>query len=174
MPDPGLPAARPPVPPPQPLCASGALAERGLAYGWEVQQWGRPVRAFALRIDGRVVAYLNRCVHVPTEMDWQPGEFLDMDRRYILCSIHGAHYEPETGRCAAGPCGRGRLTPIETRERDGQVWWLPSADIRPMPEPTPPPPPPPPSTWPVDPVAAPGSDASPASPASPGVPDEPA
>jgi hypothetical protein len=37
-----------------------------------------PARAFALRFDGRVVAYLNRCAHVPTEMDWQPGEFLDM------------------------------------------------------------------------------------------------
>lgn len=131
---PGPASPAPPTPPqPQPLCASSALAERGLAYGWEVQQWGRPVRAFALRIDGRVVAYLNRCVHVPTEMDWQPGEFLDMDKRYILCSIHGAHYEPETGRCAAGPCGRGRLTPIETQEHDGQVWWLPSADIRPVP-----------------------------------------
>jgi nitrite reductase/ring-hydroxylating ferredoxin subunit len=159
------------------LCASSALAERGLAYGWEVQQWGRPVRAFALRIDGRVVAYLNRCVHVPTEMDWQPGEFLDMDKRYILCSIHGAHYEPETGRCAAGPCGRGRLTPIETQERDGQVWWLPSADIRPAavaPAPA--------AVAPAPPAAASAAPApapepnpeSNASAASPGASDEPA
>ena len=36
----------------------------------------QPARAFALRFDGRVVAYLNRCAHVPTEMDWQPGQFL--------------------------------------------------------------------------------------------------
>ena len=26
-------------------------------------------------------AYLNRCAHVPTELDWQPGEFLDADQR---------------------------------------------------------------------------------------------
>lgn len=117
---------------PEPLCASEALAERGQAVVWDVMQWGRPVRAFALRYEGQVVAYLNRCVHVPTEMDWQAGEFLDMDRRWIVCSIHGAHYEPTTGRCAAGPCGRGRLTHLDTEERDGQVWWRPTTDIRPV------------------------------------------
>lgn len=116
----------------EPLCDSDALAERGKAYTWDVLQWGRPARAFALRFDGRVVAYLNRCVHVPTEMDWQEGEFLDMDRRWIVCSIHGAHYEPENGHCVGGPCGRGKLTPIETEERDGQVWWRPSGDIQPI------------------------------------------
>jgi nitrite reductase/ring-hydroxylating ferredoxin subunit len=117
---------------PEPLCASDALAERGRALVWDLLQWGRPARAFALRFDGRVVAYLNRCVHVPAEMDWQEGEFLDMDRRWILCSIHGAQYEPADGRCVGGPCGRGRLTPIETVERDGQVFWLPSSDLRPL------------------------------------------
>src|SRR5688572_6387427 len=62
---------------PEPVCAASDLAERGQAFIWDVLQYGQPVRAFALRFDGRVVAYLNRCVHVPTEMDWQAGEFLD-------------------------------------------------------------------------------------------------
>ena len=115
-----------------PLCESAALAERGKAVVWDVMQWGRPARAFALRIDGRVVGYLNRCVHVPTEMDWQEGEFLDMDRRWILCSIHGAHYDPANGQCVAGPCGRGKLTPVACHEQDGQVWWQPTDDIRPV------------------------------------------
>ena len=75
----------------------------------------QPARAFALRFDGRVVAYLNRCAHVPTEMDWQPGEFLDADRDWIVCSIHGAAYEPRDGRCVGGPCGRGRLTALRGR-----------------------------------------------------------
>ena len=115
-----------------PLCESAALAERGKAVVWDVMQWGRPARAFALRIDGRVVGYLNRCVHVPTEMDWQEGEFLDMDRRWILCSIHGAHYDPANGQCIGGPCGRGKLTPVACHEQDGQVWWQPTDDIRPV------------------------------------------
>lgn len=117
----------------EPLCASADLVERGKAWVWDLLQWGRPARAFALRFDGAVVAYINRCAHVPTEMDWQPGEFLDMDRRWILCSIHGASYEPRDGRCVGGPCGRGRLTAVRVEEEGGQVYWYPSRDIRPVP-----------------------------------------
>ncbi len=116
---------------PVPLCASGDLAERGRAVLFDVLEYGRPTRAFALRFDGRVVAYLNRCAHVPVEMDWQPGQFLDADHEVILCSIHGASYAPATGRCVGGPCGRGRLTPVPVLERDGEVCWYPSRDIRP-------------------------------------------
>jgi len=115
------------------LCASVELAERGRALVFDVLQYGEAVRAFALRFEGRVVAYLNRCVHVPTEMDWQHGVFLDGDQRFILCSTHGASYEPLDGRCVGGPCGRGRLTAVQVREIDGQVYWYPSRDIRPVP-----------------------------------------
>jgi nitrite reductase/ring-hydroxylating ferredoxin subunit len=115
----------------QRLCASAELVESGRALVFEVRQYRQPVRAFALRYQGHVVAYLNRCVHVPTEMDWQPGEFLDADKRFILCSSHGAAYEPADGRCVAGPCGRGRLTALHVLEQDGQVYWYPSRDIQP-------------------------------------------
>ena len=117
----------------EPLCAAADIAERGRAWVWDVLEYGRPLRAFALRIDGRLHAYLNRCVHVAAEMDWQPGEFLDADRRWIVCALHGAAYEPAGGRCVGGPCGRGRLTPVDVGERDGQVYWYPSRDIRPVP-----------------------------------------
>jgi nitrite reductase/ring-hydroxylating ferredoxin subunit len=117
---------------PQFLCAATELAERGHAFVFDIVLYRAPARAFAMRFDGRVVAYVNRCVHVPTEMDWQEGQFLDMDRRWILCSIHGAAYEPENGRCVGGPCGNGRLTSIAVEERDGQVYWDPSRDIRPV------------------------------------------
>jgi nitrite reductase/ring-hydroxylating ferredoxin subunit len=113
------------------LCVASELGEKGRALVFDVLEYGRPVRAFALRFEGRVVAYLNRCLHVPAEMDWQPGEFLDADKRFILCSTHGAAYEPADGRCVGGPCGRGRLTAIEVLERDGQVYWYPTRDIRP-------------------------------------------
>jgi nitrite reductase/ring-hydroxylating ferredoxin subunit len=115
----------------QPLCASAELAERGRAVVFDVLLYRQAARAFALRFDGRVVAYVNRCAHVPTEMDWQPGEFLDAEHEFIVCSIHGAVYDPATGRCAGGPCGGGRLTPLAVEERDGQVYWYPSRDIRP-------------------------------------------
>lgn len=117
--------------PAQPLCASAELAERGRAHLFEVRLWGQPARAFALRFDGRVVAYVNRCAHVPAEMDWQPGEFLDDTRRWILCSIHGAAYEPSNGVCIAGPCRGKRLIPILAEESDGQVRWYPDRNLQP-------------------------------------------
>jgi nitrite reductase/ring-hydroxylating ferredoxin subunit len=127
MPDAGMPPGA------LPLCASAELAESGLAHVFDVLLWGMRARAFALRFEGRVVAYMNRCAHVPTEMDWQPGQFLDLDRRFILCQVHGAVYEPTTGRCIAGPCGGGRLMAIDVIERDGRVYWYPSLDIKPVP-----------------------------------------
>jgi nitrite reductase/ring-hydroxylating ferredoxin subunit len=123
----------PPTLEPLALCSAASLQERGQAHVFEVHLWGHVTRAFALRFDGQVVAYINRCAHVPVEMDWQPGQFLDMDKRWIVCSIHGATYEPADGRCIGGPCGRSRLMPIKTLERDGQVYWYPCSDIRPLP-----------------------------------------
>ena len=116
---------------PRLICASADLAERGTALVFDVLHFREPAHAFALRFDGRVVAYLNRCVHVPTEMDWQVGEFLDSSRQFILCSIHGASYAPHNGRCIGGPCGRGKLTALTVEERDGQVYWYPSRDTKP-------------------------------------------
>ena len=131
-------AAGPAAAEPQDLCASTELAERGAAWVWDVLEQGQPARAFALRFDGRVVAYLNRCAHVAAEMDWQPGEFLDADRRWILCSLHGALYEPADGRCVGGPCAGGRLLALDVRESGGRVTWYPRADITAVPFDAPP------------------------------------
>ena len=62
---------------PQPLCASDALKERGDAVTFDILEFGRSAQAFALRFNGVAVAYVNRCAHVPAEMDWQPGQFWD-------------------------------------------------------------------------------------------------
>ncbi len=117
--------------PPVRLCDSATLEERGRAHTFHVLHFRQPATAFALRFDGQVVAYLNRCAHVPTEMDWQEGEFLDSRKEFIICSIHGAVYHPLDGRCVTGMCGRIGLTKLDVRECDGQVHWYPSRDTRP-------------------------------------------
>lgn len=133
MPDPATPERTPPAAARQALCTSGELQEKGRAIVFDVLHDEAPATAFALRFDGRVVAYLNRCAHLAAEMDWQPGEFLDHDKRWIVCAMHGASYEPANGRCVGGPCNRGRLIPVKIQEIDGQACWYPSADIRPPP-----------------------------------------
>ena len=120
-------------PAPVRLCAADELVERGDAVVFDVIQWRDKATAFAMRFDGEVVAYLNRCVHVPTEMDWEYGKFLDSGRDFIMCSIHGASYNPSNGRCVGGPCGRGSLTKLRVEERDQQVYWYPSLDTQPAP-----------------------------------------
>lgn len=115
-----------------PLCHSGALQEGGLAFTWDVMARGEPLRAFVLRFEGRIVAYLNRCAHVPAEMDWQPGRFLDAEGRWIVCAMHGAMYEPADGLCVAGPCAGANLQRVEVGERDGWVCWYPSREIVPV------------------------------------------
>ena len=113
------------------LCDAAELVERGKAFLFDVMLWDESVRAFALRFEGKVVAFVNRCAHVSAEMDWQPGEFLDDSREWIICSIHGAVYDPRTGQCVGGPCQRGRLIEVAVAEREGKVYWYPSADIQP-------------------------------------------
>jgi nitrite reductase/ring-hydroxylating ferredoxin subunit len=114
------------------LSRSDELAERGKGVLFDVMLWRQPARGFALRIDGVAVAYVNRCAHVPTELDWNPGDFFDAEGATIVCSVHGAQYAPASGHCLGGPCGRGRLMPIVVTERDGEVSWYPSRDITPI------------------------------------------
>jgi nitrite reductase/ring-hydroxylating ferredoxin subunit len=99
---------------------------------FEVMEFGHVASAFAVRYDNQAVAYLNRCAHVPTEMDWQTGEFWDQDKRFIICSVHGALYEPTDGRCIGGPCVGRRLLPIALKEEAGQVYWYPSDQFQPV------------------------------------------
>lgn len=117
---------------PQWLCAADALRDGDEAVLFDVVEFGRTVQAFAVRHQGRTVAYLNRCAHVPAEMDWQPGKFWDQERRYLICSVHGALYDPPSGQCVSGPCVGARLHAIHLEEREGQVYWYPTDRLRPV------------------------------------------
>lgn len=114
-----------------PLCASRALVNGGPAVPFEVVYTGQSCRAFAVRYNGVVQAYLNRCTHVPTELDWRPNQVFDATGRWLLCATHGALYRPDTGACAGGPC-RGGLVQIQLQENDGVVHWRTQYKLRPV------------------------------------------
>lgn len=105
------------------ICASAALLDSGKAQRFEVEYFGERAPAFALRFEGRVYAYLNRCSHVPMELDWREGEFFDSGGRDLICSTHGATYAADSGKCLGGPCGRTPLVPLQVEERDGMVYF---------------------------------------------------
>ena len=112
-----------------PICDATDLSDGGSGVRFDVIVEGGRTSAFVVRYRGAVVAFLNRCAHVATELDWLPGLFFDFEGRYLVCATHGAIYEPDTGACAGGPClGRGGLLRLQVIERDGRVWWIPDAN----------------------------------------------
>lgn len=113
------------------LCAADALRDGGTGIRFALSAGGEEATGFVIRHRGRVQGYLNRCAHVATELDWQPGEFFDFERELLVCATHGALYEPSTGACAGGPCvGRGGLRRLEVFERDGRIYWRPDLFAR--------------------------------------------
>ena len=56
-----------------------------------------------VRHDAGVSVYVNRCPHVPYSLDFGDGDVMTRDKRRIICSTHGAQFQPDTGRCVAGP-----------------------------------------------------------------------
>jgi len=89
-----------------------------------VRAWppaGGEGKGFAVRFDGEPRAFVNRCPHLGVELDWEPGEFFEETGLYLVCSTHGAIFEPSTGLCVAGPCRGARLEAIAIEERDGLV-----------------------------------------------------
>ena len=81
---------------------------------------GRTVDGFIVNYGTGYAAYLNRCPHVGTPLDLWPNEFFSEDGQSLVCATHGAVYEPEGGRCTAGPCVGDALTPLPLR-REGDA-----------------------------------------------------
>jgi nitrite reductase/ring-hydroxylating ferredoxin subunit len=106
------------------ICAASELAEGGRGVRFEIERHGQTQAAFVVRYDGKPCAFLNQCGHVPVELDWQPGEFFDTSRLYLICSTHGALYHPRSGHCVGGRCAGRGLISLPVVERDGQVYLL--------------------------------------------------
>jgi nitrite reductase/ring-hydroxylating ferredoxin subunit len=110
------------------------------AMGDEVLEGGRVVvdvegiEIGIFRLDGKLYAWENRCVHVGgpvcqgTLMN-RVVERLDEEKRslgddfgeelHIVCPWHGYEYDVRTGEHPANP--RLRLRPIEVEERGGEI-----------------------------------------------------
>lgn len=106
------------------ICGSADLADGGRGVNFSVDRRGRQTPAFAIRFRDRVYAYLNECGHMPATLDWQPGEFFDGSKLYLVCSIHGALYAPDSGRCLGGRCQGNGLKPLSVTERDGAIYLI--------------------------------------------------
>jgi nitrite reductase/ring-hydroxylating ferredoxin subunit len=99
------------------LCALADLEDPG-SKGFRV---GRRERLFVIRKGDAVFGYVNICPHQGTTLDWKEDAFLTVEKDFIICATHAAHFEIETGLCTWGPCLGRSLAPVNVRVEDGMI-----------------------------------------------------
>jgi nitrite reductase/ring-hydroxylating ferredoxin subunit len=124
------------TPEPVRVCGSDELVDGGAGRRMAASFAGGDAVVFFVRYGGDAYGYLNRCAHVPMELDWVEGQFFEASGLYLMCATHGAIYTPDTGKCVGGPCRGGRLRALHVEERDTPdgraVFWLPDDELRPI------------------------------------------
>ncbi len=100
-------------------CAAAELVP-GQTKKFRLAGGARTVDGFLVNHRGAYFAYVNRCPHVGTPLDLWPNEFFSEDGETLVCSTHGAVFDPAGGRCTAGPCVGDALTLLPLRH-DGET-----------------------------------------------------
>ena len=85
------------------LCGCRDIPDPG-AKGFVFGEGTRRGEIFIVHKNGKFFGYVNACPHQGTPLDTFPDNFLGVKARYLICSTHGARFEPESGRCIQGPC----------------------------------------------------------------------
>jgi len=99
------------------LCAPHELTE-GQSRGFVIDG----EKLFAVRKDGQVFAYRNRCPHRGIPLEWLPDQFLDHSASLIQCATHGALFLIDSGECVAGPCAGQALEALSCKENREGIW----------------------------------------------------
>ena len=102
------------------LCRLHDLGDPG-ARGFTLGGGEWPLRGLVVRHGSAVRAYVNHCPHAGFPLNWQPDEFLAPEAPLILCAMHGALFEIESGLCVAGPCAGRSLRALPVRVTGGYV-----------------------------------------------------
>ncbi len=95
---------------PDPGAREFALPPNGFAFG-----------GFVVLVEGRVRAYVNLCPHARRPLNYLPDVFLDRNRAEIICTGHGARFDPDSGMCVSGPCVGQRLTKLGVRVSNNTI-----------------------------------------------------
>ena len=103
------------------LCRLAEIPDPG-SRGFELEEGA----IFLVRRGAVLAAYVNSCPHTGGPLDWVEDQFLDLERRRILCATHGALFRLEDGECLAGPCKGKGLTPVAITVTEGEVRLAPT------------------------------------------------
>ena len=86
------------------LCDFDDIASPGCKGPFTVLHEGATLAVFVYRKGAKVWGWVDDCPHVHAPLEMEPDRFLDFTGEYLLCSMHGAHFDPKTGACVLGPC----------------------------------------------------------------------
>lgn len=90
----------------------------------------RRIDAFLVNHRGEFHAYVNRCRHMTTPLDFVRYQFFTEDGEHLICMTHGAVYEPDSGLCVEGPCKGLSLYRLPVTVDQGEVLvGCPSGDV---------------------------------------------
>lgn len=103
------------------VCGTADLPEGGTRK-FRIECRGKEVDGFVLHVGGKFHAYVNSCAHEGSPLDKLAPAFLTPDRRNIVCSNHGAIYDPHTGKCLAGPCREKSLDRLRLRVEKDEIY----------------------------------------------------
>jgi nitrite reductase/ring-hydroxylating ferredoxin subunit len=103
------------------LCRIDQLADPGT---WNVVlvEGEEELDIVIVQTKGARHAYVNCCPHQFIPLETFPNHFLTEDKRFLVCSGHGARFELATGACYSGPCLGEGLDRLAIEERDGAIY----------------------------------------------------
>ena len=102
------------------LCALDDLSE-GASKGWSDDPVRTSAELILVRKKDQIFAYRNACPHTGVSMEWTPDRFLDINKHFIQCGVHGALFRVEDGFCVSGPCVGSSLEAVEVEVSNGEV-----------------------------------------------------
>ncbi len=108
------------------LCRIGSLADPG-TQNVVLNEGQDELDIIIVQTNGERHAYVNCCPHQFIPLETFPNRFLTADKKYFVCSGHGARFSPSTGECVSGPClGKG-LKKLAIAEQEGEIYLAESA-----------------------------------------------
>ncbi len=103
------------------LCRAEEIAPNG-AKGIVLGEGADRLEIVVVQKDARHHAYINSCPHQFIPLEIFPEHFHSADKKHLICSGHGALFEPDTGLCIDGPCEDEFLDRLNIVEKDGDIY----------------------------------------------------
>jgi nitrite reductase/ring-hydroxylating ferredoxin subunit len=91
------------------------------AQGFDLAPPDETKRILIVKKHGEIFAYRNVCPHTSAPLNWYGDRFLDSEKKYLQCALHGALFRIESGYCIAGPCSGQSLATVCTKVINGNL-----------------------------------------------------